>query len=610
MPIMNNKNNKNWFKGVPQNYMHRCHLAKRLSQLGNCFLLSFIMAGCAGTGVEPVVGGTSSSLINIQSSVTTLSSASSSEITAISSSSAINSCADGSSDLLFNDLNCGTCGTSCPEGRSCDGGICSGVIGDGPDGCSGLAHSIHLTKLALMQNLEVPIMTDGSEIIATLRNADVVQSKAATLRVFFDLGSEWINREVSVRLYLNDGDSQHTLYKRQFISEASTQNQLGSTIQIPVSADLMTSNARYAVEVVECESSVGPLLGARFPAIDDISLGALAVGPLKVAFVPVSFTNLTDNSVSDPDISEQTINYYTALLEAMYPVTEIQSSITEPISYSSTLADFDIGAVLDIARAKRSADGPANNVHYVGLIKPTSTFFTLCGRNACTLGIGYLAPPRTQTSPLRVAVSLAYGTARFGGVDSADIIAHELGHTLNRPHAPCGIPVEDADASFPYSNGGIGVWGYDARSGSLIDPNTYTDIMGYCDPTWVSDYTVKAISSQLVTVNNLPGASFKTSEEDIADDALAQPWLVAFSGKKGLRWGTSIDKAQAPFGIPESAFAIDTQGVRIAEITVYVVTTSEGTVTMLVPKPQPSWHSIAFPGRGALVFDHSRSAEN
>ena len=45
------------------------------------------------------------------------------------------------------------------------------------------------------------------------------------------------------------------------------------------------------------------------------------------------------------------------------------------------------------------------------------------------------------------------------------------------------------DPSYPYPDGSIGAWGYDFRDGgSLIAPST-SDVMSYCSPGWISDYS-------------------------------------------------------------------------------------------------------------------------
>jgi hypothetical protein len=67
------------------------------------------------------------------------------------------------------------------------------------------------------------------------------------------------------------------------------------------------------------------------------------------------------------------------------------------------------------------------------------------------------------------------------------VAAHEWGHNWGRQHAPCGdagIP----DLNYPYAKGIIGVYGFDVAAQS-IKPPTYSDLMGYCNNEWISDYT-------------------------------------------------------------------------------------------------------------------------
>ena len=73
------------------------------------------------------------------------------------------------------------------------------------------------------------------------------------------------------------------------------------------------------------------------------------------------------------------------------------------------------------------------------------------------------------------------------GLPDPEVMAHELGHNLSLRHTPCGIAF-DADPSYPYPDGEIGVWGFDARADTLIPPSVL-DVMGSgCDPVWISDY--------------------------------------------------------------------------------------------------------------------------
>ncbi len=74
------------------------------------------------------------------------------------------------------------------------------------------------------------------------------------------------------------------------------------------------------------------------------------------------------------------------------------------------------------------------------------------------------------------------------GSDVDFVYTHEVGHTMNLWHAPCG-GAGGPDPRYPYENGSIGVWGYDMAEGMLLDPAQYTDVMSYCfDHIWISDY--------------------------------------------------------------------------------------------------------------------------
>lgn len=76
------------------------------------------------------------------------------------------------------------------------------------------------------------------------------------------------------------------------------------------------------------------------------------------------------------------------------------------------------------------------------------------------------------------------------GRDSDRTFAHEVGHNMNLRHAPCGS-AGGPDPNYPHDGGAAGVWGYDVHRTRLVDPFDYKDLMGYCNPDWISDYHYK-----------------------------------------------------------------------------------------------------------------------
>lgn len=81
-----------------------------------------------------------------------------------------------------------------------------------------------------------------------------------------------------------------------------------------------------------------------------------------------------------------------------------------------------------------------------------------------------------------------------GRVNGGATMAHEFGHALGYPHAPCGN-VGAGDANFPayepydpasVSGGSIGEYGLDISNGAVKSPATVRDYMSYCSPRWIS----------------------------------------------------------------------------------------------------------------------------
>jgi hypothetical protein len=129
------------------------------------------------------------------------------------------------------------------------------------------------------------------------------------------------------------------------------------------------------------------------------------------------------------------------------------------------------------------------------------------GYSSGVAGYGFL-PGRT-----------AMGWDRFPSAGS--VAAHEWGHNFRRPHAPCG-GASGADPAFPYAGGKIGVVGWNASTNTLV-PATTSDLMGYCDPEWVSDYNWNGVLTYR-----------QSSGGDLRADAVVDGLLV---------WGRIVDGA-------------------------------------------------------------------
>lgn len=481
-------------------------------------------------------------------------------------------------------LNCGMCGNKCGIGKTCTGGSCVPSKGGdpGPDGCVGLAANITLSSIATYQTVEIPVMKDGTEVAPAARKTDLVAGRDTLFRLFVTTGSGWQPRSISGRVFIDNEGTVDVYSTKKSPSASSSASNLDSTFQVLVPKEKITPSTIYQVELVECGAAAATPGDVRFPADAAVALGARTTGPVKVKVIPLVAGNM------EPDTSENGLKIYKDTLLALYPTPSVELTVGEKLTVSDAK---DWTAMLDAVRNRRRTDSPANDVYYYGLLKPTATLREYCG-NGCTAGIGYVVNQGTA-SQQRASLGLGFGDAA-----SAGTMAHELGHNHGRSHAPCvprGGSISGVDPGYPYDGGAVGVAGWDMRSMSLV-PATNTDMMGYCDKTWISDYTYDALLTRIANVN---GAGMK----ELPPPVPAQPWRVLLLDDRGLRWGIPITQPALPSGLPELAEVLDAQGNVIDVVEVYRTAISDiDAFSFEVPEPQPGWAAIHVIGAGALLF--------
>ena len=110
-----------------------------------------------------------------------------------------------------------------------------------------------------------------------------------------------------------------------------------------------------------------------------------------------------------------------------------------------------------------------------------------------------------------LSASLGAGMAGLGQMPGYNAIgarvgsteAHEMGHNLTLPHAPCGGP-GSIDPNYPYSDGRISgalsgdgaFYGFDTKDMKVKAP-TCKDFMTYCGNEWISDYYYKKLFDEI-----------------------------------------------------------------------------------------------------------------
>lgn len=487
------------------------------------------------------------------------------------------SCVDLQSDAAF----CGTCDRACTGSERCSAGSCKKIWNDN---CTDVAaRGITLRELAVYQGVKVSIMRDGMSIDPPARTADVIRNRNATLRVFLDTIAPFKVRAIAARLTLVNDDGVDYYSVKQKVSQSSSDADAASTFQLNVPGAKIQANSRYTLELVECAAdSGGAAKSPRFPVNGSAGLITRKTGVLKVTIIPVKANSRV------PDTSDAGLKPYREYLEAMYPIERLELSVGKQIS---TKYPINWTSLVEQIRAQRKADAPAGDVYYFGMVQPTETLRDFCGRG-CTAGIGYVNPANQPAT--RAAVGVAYGDEI-----SASTMAHEIGHNHGRNHAPCAPSdsISGLDDDYPYDKALLGAWGYDARTKAFLSPELTRDLMGYCDPKWISDYTFRALTERVAFINSPEGLM-------PSDTTPLASYRVLLVDAEGPRWSTPITDPIAAFGVPEQAEVYDVYNQPIAQLTVYRTRLSEGeAATILVPEPEPTWMTLVVQGAAPIAFD-------
>ena len=241
----------------------------------------------------------------------------------------------------------------------------------------------------------------------------------------------------------------------------------------------------------------------RIPETGRLAVEVRAMPLFDLTLIPFVWTRTNDESIvdlveamaADPENHELLQDTRTLM-----PVGTLDVQAHEPVLSSSNSAF----AIRDETKAIRAMEGGSG--HYMGMM----------------------------ASPVTGAGGVAFQPGRSSfSLPDASTIAHELGHNMNLQHAPCPTT---GDASYPYPDGSIGVWGYDFRDGGSLVRPTRPDLMSYCWPKWISDYSF---------TNAL---RYRLFDESPPAEA------IAASSKSLLLWG-GINADSAPF--LEPAFVVD-----------------------------------------------------
>ncbi len=339
-----------------------------------------------------------------------------------------------------------------------------------------------------------------------------------------------------VEVHMANIEGQTTNIPRQ-INEASLLNSANAVVP----GSVVMPGLEMVVEI-DPDQTLDPTLGIaiRLPRMGRTALDVRSVPPFELTLIPFLWEENPDRSVVTQTEGLSSESDLFRLTRDILPVSEFRLTVHEPVltSVDPTSDASDIlEAETKLIYAMEGAKG-----YYMGIF-----------RSAGESGLGGLAPVPGYTSL---------------SILDENIIAHELGHNLNLEHAP-GCGAGGPDPEYPNDDGSIGAWGYDFVNKSLVSPAT-SDLMTYCEPQWISDYSFTRALAHRSQAERAPLAASYTpptrglliwggldeDEKPFLEPAFvvsAPPSLPRIDGSYRL---TGEDKHgnnlfSMPFGIPE-----------------------------------------------------------
>jgi hypothetical protein len=399
-----------------------------------------------------------------------------------------------------------------------------------------IAQDVKVTQIAVLQGVKIDVVKDGVKVAS--RNAPVVAGRDALVRVYVTPDAGYKTRSLTCELTLADGANKKVLADTKTEAAASSDDDMGSTFDFEVTGDLLTTTTEIAVAVrdpAEDPGSSSAQGGAQYPSSGaPEALGAESSGDqLKVTVVPIQYA--ADGSNRVPDTGAAQLEAYRSKMFDLYPARKVEITVRKPWAYPSQISASGQGFsnVLQSLQQLREQDNAPDDVYYYGAFMAAPTFAQYCG-GGCVTGLSTLA-----SSPSDAFARASVGIG-FTGDESTITMAHELGHAHGRQHSPCG-GASGPDPAYPYPGGGIGVQGYDLLAKQLVDVAQGKDIMGYCQPEWISDYTYHALFDRMQFVNNAKGMAFAFPTP--------QPYrFVNVAPDGALTWGSPVTLRARPWG--------------------------------------------------------------
>jgi hypothetical protein len=357
--------------------------------------------------------------------------------------------------------------TATSQGVNVGGGTTSSITvtytGSAPPNPPGGGLNLTIDGMHIQQVVQnyagtVPIITGRNGLLRVFVKASAANTAAPAVRVRFYTGTT-LNNTITINAPSSS------------VPQTITEGTLTSSWNYTIPSAVLQPGLRILADVdpngtiTESSETDNSFPANGSPAVIDVR----TVPTFNLRFVPVlqSATGLQGG------VTVGNASAYLADTRALFPLDAVDVDVRAPFTTNAdTLKSNDANGawnqILSEVNALRAADGSTR--YYYGIVKVSY--------GSGIAGLGYV--------PGKAAIGWDYLPS------AADVMAHELGHNFGRFHAPsCGA--SGTDAGYPQAQGKLDSYGYDIATNALKNPSTIYDLMGYCNPNWVSGYTFSAV---------------------------------------------------------------------------------------------------------------------